>query len=517
MLGRRYLMREIDKHLQKPEPDHVSVVGPAHFGKSVLLRHVATSYRAKPSGYLTTVHIDLRHGIPTSDKDFIRRLADEIKTQLQEFYPQIAELIDLEDEAIHEILGLVFEELERKGQRLLVVLDGFDYALAGSDLTRNLWDQLRTLAQSVSLRLVAGSRLPLRELCKNEDSKTSDFWEIFYDTPLRVASLDDDDMAAFLLPLFNEGCEFDTSARKEITNWTGGAPLLVCALLQTLWEDHRGSRLSKLEIDQAAKSQLIERRHLLGALWDDCDDKIKADLSILCDRDIPLTDLPEWRRRSVEERGFGRVSGNRLRSSCRLMERYAQAQAPAIADLTRLLGTTVGFETHIRSLLELRLAQVPIGADDELYACVRNAIHALAPVPGGALVWVRSIANRALRLVWDAELPPDRTVPSRWRNEARNAGVNYPDQDKLPREYGAQLSILRFATGTRRTSRQVRYITKTTFLLLDYLLSVGDFGQHRDSFPETEVTIGFATAVVLAAISLVECLTDDLQRPAGSA
>ena len=39
------------------------------------------------------------------------------------------------------VLGLVLEDLENEGLRLLVVLDGFDYALAGTGLTRNLWDQ----------------------------------------------------------------------------------------------------------------------------------------------------------------------------------------------------------------------------------------------------------------------------------------------------------------------------------------------------------------------------------------
>jgi hypothetical protein len=49
---------------------------------------------------------------------------------------------------------------------------------AGTGLTRILWDQLRSLGQKASLRLVTGSRCPLRELCKTEESRTSDFWEI---------------------------------------------------------------------------------------------------------------------------------------------------------------------------------------------------------------------------------------------------------------------------------------------------------------------------------------------------
>ena len=394
---------------------------------------------------------------------------------------------------------------------LLVVFDGFDYALAGTGLTRNLWDQLRALAQKDSLRLVTGSRRPLRELCRTEDSRTSDFWEIFYDTPIRVTALDDADVETFLQPLRDEGCEFDESARKEISNWTGRVPLLLCALLHALWEDHRGARLSKPSIDAVGDRVLDERRQLLAALWDDCDDELRADLGMLCEGDLPLTDLSDRRRDALVERGFGQVSGNRLRTFCRLMQRYAGAQAPAVADLTRLFGTTSGFDVNVRSLLDLRLAQVAAkGADDDLRDYVGNAIRDLAPFPERSLIWVRSIASRALTLIWDAELP-DGQLPAAWRDEWDSRDVNYAHEDgQLPRSAGARCNILRLATGTERTSRGVRYITRTTYLLLDHLQSVGNFGQHSEDYPETKVTIGFAASIVLAAISLVECLTQDL-------
>ena len=88
----------------------------------------------------------------------------------------------------------------------------------------------------------------------------------------------------------------------------------------------------------------------------------------------------------------------------------------------------------------------------------------------------------------------------------------HDDRGKLPRGYGPQCNILRLATGTDRVQRKSRYVTRTTYLLIDHLQSVGDFGQHRGDFPEAQVTIGFAAAVVLTAIALVESLTADLQR-----
>lgn len=509
MLGRAALLGRIDSHLRKPSPDHVSVVGPAHYGKSVLLRHVATSYGTESSGYAAASYIDLRHSVPASDREFMRRLAAEIKTVLQAVRSPHADWI--EEEAGHEELGAVFDELQNEGGRLLAVLDGFDYALAGTGLTRNLWDQLRTLAQRSSLRLVTGSRRPLRELCRTEESRTSDFWEIFYDTPVRVAALDDGDLEAFLQPLRAAGCEFDEAARKEVANWTGRVPLLVAALLQILWEDRRGERCFKPEIDEAAAAVLDGRRGLFDALWDDCDVELRADIDAMSRDGIPLIELGDRRRRTLVERGLGTESRNRLRSSCRLMQRYASDQAPAIADLTRLLGTAAGFQTHVRSLLELRLKQVSEEAVDErLRDLVCKAIRELVPTPGDASTWIRGIAERALQVVWEAEeLPTDGRLPAEWTEEWDNNGTRYPlPHGNLPLASGQQCSVLRLATGTDRTTRCTRYLTKPTFLQLDHLRSVGNFGQHRSDAPE--VTVGFAAAILSSAISLVECLARDL-------
>lgn len=510
MLGRAALLGRIDNHLRKPSPDHVSVVGPAHYGKSVLLRHVAASYRTGSSQYVAASYIDLRHPVPASDREFMRRFAMEIKIVLQPVRSPLADWI--EEDAGHEELGAVFDELQNEGGRLLAVLDGFDYALAGTGLTRNLWDQLRALAQRSSLRLVTGSRRPLRELCRTEESRTSDFWEIFYDTPVRVGALDAGDLEAFLQPLRDTGSEFDEAARKEVANWTGGVPLLVGALLQKLWEVRRGKRCSKPEIDEAAAAVLDGRRELFDALWENCDVELRSDLGTISRGDVSLTELGVRRRQTLVERGFGTESRNRLRGSCRLMQRHAQDQAPATADLTRLLGTAGGFRAHVQSILKLRLDQVSEGGtvDEELRDLVRLAIRDLAPVPERALIWIRNVAERALLVVWEAEeLPRDRTLPREWTTEWDNDDVNYRrDQGNRPLASGQQCSVLRLATGTDRTTRCTRYLTKPTFLLLDHLQSVGNFGQHRSDGPE--VTVGFAAAILSSAISLVECLARDL-------
>ena len=522
MLGRRSLINEIEARLLKDTPDHVSIVGPMYYRKSVLLSHLAATHRTESTHYLTTVYIDFRISPPASDTTFKQRLAGALKTGLQPVRSELSGHIDPEYERVHELLDDVFADLakERGIARILVVLDGFDHVLAGTGLTRNLWDQLRELARRPSLRLVTGSRRRLRELCRTREARSSNFWGIFHDPPSQVSALDDSDWDAFLLPLREAGCTLDESARKEIVNWTGGVPVLVCALLQVLWEARHGrTQLSKSDIDEAAETLLIGPRESLSALWNDCDDELRADLGALATTGIPLVDLSDNRRHAIEIRGFGRVSKNLLRGTCRLMQRYAQRQAPAVADLNRLFGTAAGFEQHIRSMLELRLGQVAgPDVDRDLCEFVRNAVRDIEPDPGHALVWIRSISDRALALIWDTELPPDRALPREWLDEWRHAGVKSLSEDggKLPYGSGLQCGVLRLITGTDRVRRRSRYVTRTTSLLVDHLQSVRSFGQHRENFPETNVSIGFAAASVLAAISLIESLTADLQREEGS-
>ena len=520
MLGRRSLINEVEARLLKDTPDHVSVVGPMHYGKSVLLSHLAATHRTGSSHYLTTVYVDFRISPPASDAAFKQRLANALKTGLQPVRSELASHIDPEYERVHELLDDVFADLakEKEIARMLVVLDGFDHVLAGTELTRNLWDQLRELARRPSLRLVTGSRRRLRELCRTREARSSNFWGIFHDPPSQVSILDDSDWEAFLLPLLDAGCTLDAPARKEIVNWTGGVPVLVCALLQELWETRHGrAQLSKPEIDEAAETILNGPRESLSALWDDCDDELRADLGTLASTGIPLADLSDNRHHAIESRGFGRISKNRLRGSCRLMQRHAERQAPAVANLKRLFGTAPGFEMYIRPMLELRLEQIaPRNVDDLLHDQVRRVLRDM-DTPEIALDGIRRIARRALTLIWEAELPPDKTLPPEWVEHWKRVDVDFPqDEGKLPDAYGAQCHLLRLVTGTGNTRPMGKCVTKTTCLLVDHLQSVGNFGQHREEFPETSISVGFVAASVLSAISLVENLTVDLHRREGS-
>ena len=503
MLGRELLFERLNRHLTKPTPDHMCVVGPAGFGKSVLLHHLADHFKKREDLYAASMYLDLRHGTPVTDHEFRILFATCIKSALQPVESELADCLELDDNGLSYLLNFVFEEMQRKGSRFLAVLDGFDHVLKGSGITRNLWDELLSLCRMSSLRLVTGSRGRLRELCKTEESRTSDFWEIFYDTPLQVGCFEAHDWSGFLSPFSARNIKFGGSAQKEFANWTGGVPTLAVALASRLFEDATaGTLLSKQHVDSVAKTLVDDRRELLAALWDDCPIELQSFLAALANDDLSIAEVPYHDTRDLKLRGFARSSENKVRSSCRLMALYARQQAGEVNNLQRLFGNAERFEGNIRSLLELRVAQIT-GGDSVLLGEVKKAIRDLHPEPTQSTTWARSIADRALDLIWKAELPPDRSLPDKWKFNR----IEFDEQGRLPGSRGRQCGILRRITGTEEHDPVAKFITKPTCLLVDHVHSVGNFGQHKRG---STVSKSIAASFCLSAIALCESIARDL-------
>ena len=446
----------------------------------------------------------------------MQRFSEEIKTALEPCEPELSEYLGI-DEGILAALKHVLDELASEGKRILVVLDSFDCVPFGTQVTRTLLDNLRSLAVLSSLTLVTGSRRLPREVCRTAAVDSSPFWNIFYPEPIRITALVESDWRLFLEPFRAAGHTLDASAEKEITNWTGGVPVLTCALLRKLLDQRPNRSLSGNDINEAAKELLGELRETLKILWDDCSPDLRTDLETLANNgSLTLTGLADDRNEIVA-RGFGRRVGKQLRASCRLIEHYAAGQAPTRAELNRLFGNSHDFETNIGSLLELRLKQFASpSVDGDLKRFVSNAVEGLIKSPDhkDALTWLQRIVERALTLIWDAELEDGKRLPRNWTEEWEGAYASFRAPDGiLPEATGQQLNLLRLATGTDRTQRRTQYVTKKTYLSVEHLKSVRDIVDHSFEYPEIQnVSVGFVVAVILDAISLLENLADELPR-----
>ncbi len=503
MLGRQRLFGRLCRHLTKPSPDHVSVVGPRLFGKSVMLKHLALHF--PQDQFVGSLYWDLRYDTPRTDAEFRSQLARHLKDRLRSVRPDLAEWLEPDAEEVSDLLMLVLKELGDDGVRMLAVLDGFDHLLGDSRITRTLWDELRTLAQTGGLCLVTGSRARLRELCRDEESRTSNFWQIFHDPPFQVGAFEPHDWAGFLAPFVSGGVETDGSAVKEIRNWTGGVPVLAAALASRLIAKRSiGKTISKPDVDHVAGEIANQRLEVVRALWDDCLIDLRSLLTELSSGGVGVPHVPERQKRELLSRGFAQEYRGGLRSSCRLMAEYARLRKDEVAHLNRLFGDPEGYDNNVEGMLELRLNGIAHRADPKLAGFVSNAIRDLHPDPDGAVTWMRSVAERALDLIWKAELAGDQSLPEDWKSLYEQGKA----PNHLPMSRGRQCHLLRLVTGTKK-NRRITNVTKPTCLLVDHIQSIGDFGQHREG---QEVSLPTAASFCLSAIELCARLSEELPR-----
>jgi ATP/maltotriose-dependent transcriptional regulator MalT len=138
MLGRAELAERVQARLDQKEPEHVSVVGPAMFGKSVLLREIARRYATGHSGFVTSVYVDMRHGNPQSDDEARHLVAEAMQRSLEPIHPELSEYFELDGVRVKERLQAVIQELAAADERLLIVLDGMDNTMANPRITREI-------------------------------------------------------------------------------------------------------------------------------------------------------------------------------------------------------------------------------------------------------------------------------------------------------------------------------------------------------------------------------------------
>jgi hypothetical protein len=507
LLGRSEVYATLRGRLVKASPDHVTVVGPKHYGKTVLLNHLSADLGRGVGDYLTAAYWDFRHGAPDSDLWFFRRLAQVVRASLELARPDLAREILPEDAGVLDQLDFVVDALQEESKRVLVIFDGFDELFAGEGITKNLLDKLLTWAQTQAFVFVTGSRRPLRELCRSSDLRSSVLWEAFNPNPIRLHCLEEEDWEGMLAPLADHGVTIDGACRKELVNWTGGVPILAAAMLLMIHREVTdGHVVTRAAVERAAEGVAEEYKDVLAELWDECPTELQAVVSELLAGERASAWFPRAATRELVHRGLVRAVSDRVKVGCRLVADYARPLASEVSDLNRLFGDSARYHRSFRRILELRLGQIS-GCDDVLVSLVSRAVLNLDQ-PEAALVWARSIAERALDLVWDKEIP-SRRIPAEWVQRLKHVGEKPPEDGRVPPRRGAQCWLLRLLMGTEKIERLASRVTKPTSLLIDHLQSVGDFGQHRDGM----IPWNFAAAFCFDAVELCELFARDFAGP----
>ena len=509
LIGRTEIMTRVVSNLTKTTPSHLSIVGPRYAGKTVLMHGLSEKMQHQNSPYQSVLLWDLAHQTPDSNeaflKTFCRKLGEELKSKGNEYGDY---LLDLETD-YYNGLREVLDALNDDHYNTLVLWDSFDKPLSEGKLSRNLWDQLRELANIPSLRFVTASRRTLRELNRHEDSATSNFWNIFELNPVRVGIFDDQDRQTILAAI--PGLTFSTGAQSELENWSSGFPPLYLELINWILCQCESGQIDHHMVNDAAENAYDSLENLLFDLWNDCSETAKDVYRHIISQDgfhVPSSGKED--RDTLKEKGFILTDGNKIKKGCRFLERLIWNHNDNSGGMLRLFGDFNEYQRNIRSFLEHRLNHLSI-TDPSLRRFIQRSIEDIPDHPDVCLSNMRGIVDKALDLIWDAELGTDRIIPEAWFSDWQNANENGPEKywaNKFPPKRGHQIRLLQLLTGTQNSGAKARKISKSTYALVNAAHGFGDFGQHMDG---ADIPVGVAVSAVMTCLELASCLCSELR------
>lgn len=493
MLGRSRLAERV---LDRLRTQHVSVVGPRYFGKTVFLSGIATAERGNQH-FSDIVYWDLRHLTPANDEEFFIALADALRNQVKSCGNDAADYFaSPEDKTAQAIVGF-FDYLKDQGKRVLLIMDGMDQPLSSENLSPSVWDNLCAITERNSVSMLTASRKRLRQLCINPNSRTSDFWQRFVDPVVEVRALTREELQEFIEPLVAHVGTLASGADTEIWNWSGGLPLLAAALCEHLQSSTKpGSGLNIAQVSESAGVILTDRGDVLEALWQEIETEVQTAFLELVDRgEMNRSEISSVAGRLVAL-GLAQESGNKLKPHARLLANHSAARREGLAAMTVLFSKPQDFERNLRALVELRLGHVAM-QDADLRDFITNAVEKVAQ-PKVCLTGMRSIAEHALTLIWKVEAP-DGEVPG-FTSERSIAFIEKCDQNRLPTELGRQCQCLDLLTDTRNGVIPKK-VNRKIFCLVNYMKALGDLGQHQGG---VQVDLSFSAKACLSAIQLAD-------------
>lgn len=505
MLGRVAILQKMMGALNKAIPDHLQVVGPRFAGKTVILHELAARLRQAGVPYSSVVLWDLGHQTPETDELFMQSLARELSAALKGTHADYAEHLRNPQGNPYRDIAEVLDLLKDENTKVLAMMDGFDKPLSNGQLTRNLWDQLRELALKPSLRLVTASRRTLRDLIRNPDAQTSDFWNIFDPTPVRVGCFDESDLSTVLTSMPDQ--QLAAGAKTELWNASNGFPVLTFSILNALCQTGTVGAVSSEAMRAACDSAFPALRDKLDALWLDCPPSCQDLLRRVLDEDsVARTGIPAADAEMLIERGFVQSAANKLQRPSRLLGRYLEEQPHEGNALVRLFGTADVYQKNLKAVLERRIEQLS-GIDSTLKRYLERGTEDLPDHPDVFLSNVRGIVNQAFELIWKAEIP-DKRIPSEWMAIWRRNNERRVDEWETTFPQGVhRVRLLNLITGTDRSAPCAKHVTKGTYVLMNNVHAFGDFGQHQEGAP---IDPGTAYAALHLCVELAAALTREL-------
>ncbi|MCW8091560.1 ATP-binding protein [Alteromonas sp. ASW11-130] len=509
LIGRSNILGEILTAITKPVPDHIQVVGPRYSGKTVVLEKLKEIVSSEGSTEYSCVLLwDLGHSTPKNDLEFLSQFAANLSDAIKDKYCEYAEHLKASEDTFQQDIAEVLELLNDE-TKILVIFDGFDKALSSDKLTRNLWDQLRELAQNKSLTLITASRKTLRELIRNPDAQTSDFWNIFLSTPIRVDCFDENEIADILTNYCQ--VEFEKGALTELYNATNGTPVVLLEVLNYLLHAHDGKKITNALVQDAVSCSFESNQNFIDDLWHDCSPATQDNIRLLVE-ESEIQGASHSDKTSIVEKGFARASGSKLIKPSRLLQSYLESLANEKGAIDRLFGNEAAFSQNFNNVISRRLAHI-LNIDTDLMRYLQTNLEHLPNHPSICLEGMRGLINKCFDIIWNAEFG-GKTVPDGHFDIWRHHGESERLQDfktSFP-QGGKRLSLLKVLTTPERSNPLAKVVSQSTYVAINALYPFGDFGQHQEG---EKMNLHMVYSSMLLAVELVASLQNDLANCKG--
>lgn len=514
MIGRGSLLERIWGELTKKSPTNLSMVGPRAIGKTVLLNSLLERARESDSPYSLVIYWQVGHLQPQSDEEFIGQLSSTLLSVMNADAIAYKDYRDeLRDNTSYLVLKEVMDLLQMDERAVLMIWDGFDKSLSQGRLTGTLFSNLRDLFHQKRHRLVAASRQSLTELARSIDVEDSPLWEMFGTNRVRIDPFDDSDIEDALAAA---SLVMSAGGKKELRNWTGGHPVLVLSILNTLMDSPR-NELTNEDVNRAAERTTSGLAEFLDKLWNECSAASKNALALLEENNgVDKDRIGKEEARYLLARGFAAREGNTIKPSCRLFINHVRNSKPDTSTLERIFGTWETYRTEIRSILELRIKQIRT-VNARLHRLVTRCLDDIPDYPDDCLNNLTSIEEVALDIVWQHELDSDGKVPAAvilyWTQPPRDGdNIIKPMMDaddwSLPRDRFKQLAILQRLTGSKmHFDPKSKSVSKDTYVLLNAIHQFRNRSEHAEG---QSIHEGVAVSALLMCIELLSCLEREL-------
>lgn len=513
MIGRQALLDGIWGKLTKASPDNLSIVGPRHIGKTVLLNELVERAKNDDSPYSLVIYWQLGYAPPQSDDEFIEQLCDLLYSSMgSDALTYKDHRAELQSEKSFPILKEVMDLLQMEERSVLMIWDGFDKPLSQGLLSGQLFGNLRDLFYGKKHRVVTATRSTQTELARNKQVEDSPFWNMFDVNPVRVGPFDDADVEHALT---SASLTMNQGGKKELTNWTGGHPVLLLSILNSL--SGVGSReLTNDHVNGAAGSVASELSDFLDKLWNGCSTAVKNVFQLMVEHDeIEKDKVGKEETRYLLARGFAARDGAKLKPTCRMFAQHVQDSKPDTTTLGRMFGEWENYRNEIRTILELRISQITPKSEKSkrLHRLVTRCLDDIPDHPDDCLNNLTSIEEVALDAVWHHEFGGANAVPqdviSNWTQHPRDGdniikGMMNSDNWGLPRERFKQLAILQRLTGSAvNFDPMSKAVSKDTYVLLNAIHQFRNRSEHAEG---QSIHEGVAVSALLLCIELLSCL-----------